>query len=182
MWSSKRYLERVSLMCSNNVDVPQIREEVVSQVQSVSQRPRFFLLTVHLKISTFDFAILIANIYTPSTFAAQAIEMSQAPTIDRLLNLVPDSPSTVLAHLQSHPELASLKACSSRNSAVVASERVRLGRESFETHQSSSCAIDLTGRCGQSGRLWYVPSMVSSPKRKARPAGESWRPYFIMIM
>lgn len=30
-----------------------------------------------------------------------------APTIDRLLNLVPDSPSTVLRELQSHPELAS---------------------------------------------------------------------------
>lgn len=35
--------------------------------------------------------------------------MSQAPTIDRLLNLVPDSPDQVLAQLQSHPELASQK-------------------------------------------------------------------------
>lgn len=33
--------------------------------------------------------------------------MTQAPTIDRLLNLVPDSPSTVLSQLQAHPELAS---------------------------------------------------------------------------
>ncbi|KAF2842179.1 hypothetical protein M501DRAFT_1013538 [Patellaria atrata CBS 101060] len=30
-----------------------------------------------------------------------------APTIDRLLNLVPDSPEQVLSHLNSHPELAS---------------------------------------------------------------------------
>lgn len=29
-----------------------------------------------------------------------------APTIDRLLNLVPDSPAVVLAHLESHPSLA----------------------------------------------------------------------------
>ena len=33
--------------------------------------------------------------------------MSQVPTIDRLLNLVPDSPSTVLQQLQAHPDLAS---------------------------------------------------------------------------
>ena len=32
--------------------------------------------------------------------------MSQAPTIDRLLNQVPDSPSIVLQQLQTHPELA----------------------------------------------------------------------------
>lgn len=33
--------------------------------------------------------------------------MSQAMTIDRLLNLVPDSPDTVLNQLREHPELAS---------------------------------------------------------------------------
>lgn len=33
--------------------------------------------------------------------------MAQAPTIDRLLNMVPDSPDVVLAQLQAHPELAS---------------------------------------------------------------------------
>ncbi|KAK3684567.1 hypothetical protein LTR37_020170 [Vermiconidia calcicola] len=33
--------------------------------------------------------------------------MAQAPTIDRLLNLVPDSPSSVLTHISNHPELAS---------------------------------------------------------------------------
>lgn len=32
---------------------------------------------------------------------------SQAPTIDILLNLVPDNPDSVLSHLTSHPELAS---------------------------------------------------------------------------
>lgn len=32
--------------------------------------------------------------------------MSQPHTIDRLLNLVPDSPDTVLAHLREHPQLA----------------------------------------------------------------------------
>ena len=35
--------------------------------------------------------------------------MTQTPTIDRLLNLVPDSPSTVLDLLRAHPELASRK-------------------------------------------------------------------------
>lgn len=35
--------------------------------------------------------------------------MAQAPTIDRLLNLVPDTPNEVLTQLQSHPELASQK-------------------------------------------------------------------------
>ncbi|KAK5164982.1 uncharacterized protein LTR77_009647 [Saxophila tyrrhenica] len=33
--------------------------------------------------------------------------MAQPPTIDHLLNLVPDSPSTVLSHLRTHPGLAS---------------------------------------------------------------------------
>jgi ankyrin repeat protein len=33
--------------------------------------------------------------------------MSQPFTIDRLLNLVPDSPDTVIAHLRDHPNLAS---------------------------------------------------------------------------
>jgi ankyrin repeat protein len=33
--------------------------------------------------------------------------MSQPYTIDRLLNLVPDSPDTVIAHLRDHPNLAS---------------------------------------------------------------------------
>ena len=32
--------------------------------------------------------------------------MSQPHTIDRLLNLVPDSPDTVIAHLREHPQLA----------------------------------------------------------------------------
>lgn len=35
--------------------------------------------------------------------------MAQPPTIDRLLNLVPDSPSSVITQLQAHPELASRK-------------------------------------------------------------------------
>ncbi|KAK3725114.1 hypothetical protein LTR37_000625 [Vermiconidia calcicola] len=33
--------------------------------------------------------------------------MAQTPTIDRLLNLVPDAPSSVLSHINNHPELAS---------------------------------------------------------------------------
>ncbi|KJX94747.1 ankyrin repeat-containing protein [Zymoseptoria brevis] len=32
--------------------------------------------------------------------------MAQAPSIDRLLNLVPESPDTVLSYLQTHPDLA----------------------------------------------------------------------------
>ncbi|KAL2353885.1 ankyrin repeat domain-containing protein [Cryomyces antarcticus] len=39
------------------------------------------------------------------------------PTIDRLLNLVPDSPSTVLSHLQSQPDLAS--ACDSHGYSLL---------------------------------------------------------------
>lgn len=33
--------------------------------------------------------------------------MSQPHTIDRLLNLVPDHPDTVITHLREHPQLAS---------------------------------------------------------------------------
>lgn len=39
-------------------------------------------------------------------YTTSAIIMSQPFTIDRLLNLVPDSPDTVIAHLREHPQLA----------------------------------------------------------------------------